>query len=117
MGFFQDVAGFGTNVSRQVNSFVAENAGGVPVVGDLLTTGANIQLKQLEAIDKATGNVKKTGTAFDVNYLINSKATQKQLLAEKEKKDKEKKIIIYSFVVLGIVLASTIAYLQIRKKT
>jgi hypothetical protein len=122
MGFFKDVASFGTNVTRQVNNTVIKYGGAIPIVGQAITAGASIQLKQLDAIDKATGNVKGSGVGVNVDNLIQSKLNERQADIEKEKeisdklkKDKEKKILIYGFSGLGVILIGTIAYIIIKK--
>lgn len=122
MGFFKDVASFGTNVTRQVNNAVVKYGGAIPVVGQALTSGASIQLEQLNAIDKATGNVKSSSVGVDVDSLIQSKINERQSdiqkqkeISDKLKKEKEKKIIIYGFSALGVILLTTITYLVIKK--
>ena len=122
MGFFQDVASFGTNVTRQVDNAVVKYGGAIPVVGQALTAGASMQLEQLNAIDKATGNVKSSDAGFNVDSLIQTKLEQRQFNIEKEKeianklkKDKEKKILIYGFSSLGVILIATITYIIIKK--
>jgi hypothetical protein len=122
MGFLQDVASFGTNVTRQVDNAVVKYGGAIPVVGQALTAGASMQLEQLDAIDKATGNVKSSDAGFNVDSLIQTKLEQRQFNIEKEKeianklkKDKEKKILIYGFSSLGVILIATITYIIIKK--
>ena len=122
MGFLQDVASFGTNVTRQVDNAVVKYGGAIPVVGQALTAGASMQLEQLDAIDKATGNVKSSDAGFNVDSLIQTKLEQRQFNIEKEKeianklkKDKEKKILIYGFSSLGVILIATITFIIIKK--
>jgi hypothetical protein len=122
MGLFKDIVSFGTKTTKQVTGFVAQNAGAIPVVGGALSTGASIQYKQMEAIDKAIGNVKGSGVGVNVDNLIQSKLNERQAdidkqkeISDKLKKDKEKKILIYGFSGLGVILIATIAYIIIKK--
>ena len=122
MGLFKDIVSFGTKTTKQVTGFVAQNAGAIPVVGGALSTGASIQYKQMEAIDKAIGNVKGSGVGVNVDNLIQSKLNERQAdidkqkeISDKLKKDKEKKILIYGFSGLGVILITTIAYIIIKK--
>jgi hypothetical protein len=122
MGLFKDIVSFGTKTTKQVTGFVAQNAGAIPVVGGALSTGASIQYKQMEAFDKAIGNVKGSGVGVNVDNLIQSKLNERQAdidkqkeISDKLKKDKEKKILIYGFSGLGVILITTIAYIIIKK--
>ena len=122
MGVFKDIASFGTNITRQVDNAIVKYGGAIPVVGQALTAGASANLQYLDAIDKATGNVKSTDAGFNVDSLIQSKLEERQSSIENEKetanklkKDKEKKILIYGFSGLGVILIATIAYIIIKK--
>lgn len=125
MGFFKDVISFGTKTTKSVNNFVKENAGAIPVVGTLLVTGANIQSKQLDAVDKAIGNTKPKKqtnpliTDLDSQALQQNAEATKALQALEEEKlknaQKREKIIIYSFVGFGVIAVSIIGYLIIKK--
>jgi len=120
MGFFQDVGRVGSNITRQVSNTVMEYGRAVPIVGGVLVGGAKIQQGQLNALDKALGITKKPASEAEQTQLyleqIQLNIEKQKEIADELKKEKRKKLLIYGFSGLGVILIATITYFIIKKR-